>query len=221
MAQQVKRISSQLNIFAAVTGDPTTVVFGQPVPNNAQVTINGNLSVRGTTTTINSEELSVADNFITLNSDVLPVTVPSEDAGIVVNRGAEANVSIRWNETVDQWQMTKDGSTFSNIASVVNGSYLSAVVEDLDPHLGGNLVTNGWAVTSTSSITIAPTTDLLVSSPLRLTEVTTPPALIAGESIIYAAPSTGGGTGVYVASGVAANEELVSKKKAIVFSLLF
>lgn len=79
------------------------------------VVIRGNLQVDGTTTTVNSATLDVADNEITLNSDV--TGAPSENAGIEVERGTAANVGIRWNEDDDKWQFTNDGSTYSDLGA--------------------------------------------------------------------------------------------------------
>ena len=85
------------------TGDDTTVV------------IRGNLQVDGTTTTVNSATLSVADNEITLNNDV--TGTPSENAGIEVERGTATNVRIRWNESTDKWQFTNDGTNYSDLGA--------------------------------------------------------------------------------------------------------
>lgn len=79
------------------------------------VVIRGNLQVDGTTTTVNSATLSVADNEITLNNDV--TGTPSENAGIEVERGTATNVRIRWNESTDKWQFTNDGSTYSDLGA--------------------------------------------------------------------------------------------------------
>lgn len=79
------------------------------------VVIRGNLQVDGTTTTVNSATLSVADNEITLNNDV--TGTPSENAGIEVERGTATNVRIRWNETTDKWQFTNDGSAYSDLGA--------------------------------------------------------------------------------------------------------
>lgn len=79
------------------------------------VTIQGNLTVNGTTTTINSEIVTIADNIIVLNSNV--TGTPSENAGIEIERGTAPNVSLRWNETTDKWQVTEDGSTFYDIST--------------------------------------------------------------------------------------------------------
>ena len=81
------------------------------------VIIRGNLQVDGTTTTVNSATLSVADNEITLNSDV--TGAPSENAGIEVNRGTSDNVDIRWNEDDDKWQFTNDGTNYSDLGGDV------------------------------------------------------------------------------------------------------
>ena len=80
---------------------------------DANLIVTGNLTVSGTTTTVNSATLNVADNEITLNSDV--AGAPSQNAGIEVERGSSTNVKVRWNESTDKWQFTNDGSTYYNI----------------------------------------------------------------------------------------------------------
>ena len=51
-----------------------------------------------------------AQNFITLNSNV--TSSPSANAGIEVERGSSTNVQLRWNESTDKWETTRDGSTY-------------------------------------------------------------------------------------------------------------
>ena len=77
------------------------------------VTVSGNLTVSGTTTSINTETLTVNDNIVVLNNNV--TSSPTEDAGIEVERGTSTNVLIRWNETTDKWQFTNDGSTYTDL----------------------------------------------------------------------------------------------------------
>lgn len=91
-------------------------------PTFADMILTGNLTVQGTTTTVDTEQLLVADNIITLNSDV--TGTPTENAGIEVERGTSNNVGIRWNETTDTWQFSNDGVTYTNIgsASVFTGN---------------------------------------------------------------------------------------------------
>lgn len=63
-----------------------------------------NLIISGTSTTVNTEIINLADNIITLNSNA--TGDPSENAGIEVERGDSTNVSLNWNETDDDWEFT-------------------------------------------------------------------------------------------------------------------
>ena len=108
---------------------------GFNLPSGADLTVNGNFTVSGTTTTISTETLTVDDNIIVLNNN--EAGTPSENAGIEVERGTSTNVSIRWNETTDKWQFTNDGITYTDIGA--GGD----VVDDTTPQLGGDLDTNG------------------------------------------------------------------------------
>ena len=84
--------------------------------NDASITgdlvISGNLSVLGTTTTIDTSQLVVNDAIITVASGQDSGKV---NAGLEVDRGADANVYLQWNETDDRWTITNDGSSYSNI----------------------------------------------------------------------------------------------------------
>ena len=79
------------------------------------LTITGDLTVSGTTTTINTENLLIEDNIITLNSNV--TSSPTQNAGIEVERGTSDNVQIRWNESIDKWQFTNDGTIYKDLGS--------------------------------------------------------------------------------------------------------
>jgi len=79
------------------------------------VTIGGNLTVSGTTTTVNSNTVNIGDAIITLNSD--ETGTPSQNAGIEIERGTEANVFIRYNESTNVWEFTNDGSAYTAFGS--------------------------------------------------------------------------------------------------------
>ena len=79
------------------------------------VLIEGNLTVSGSTTYLNTTELNIEDNLITLNYGISGS--PSISAGIEVERGESPNVSIQWNESNDRWEFTKDGSNFKELGS--------------------------------------------------------------------------------------------------------
>ena len=105
-------IGSSLNVATTFASGNATITGFANVVGNLQVTdtiagnnltLSGNLTVSGTTTYINTTTLNIGDNIITLNADVTGVTTPSENAGIEINRGAEANATFVWNETSDAW----------------------------------------------------------------------------------------------------------------------
>ena len=79
--------------------------------------IAGNLTVNGTTTTVNSNTVAIGDSIMTLNSD--ETGTPSANGGFEVERGTSTNVSVLWNEGSDYWQIN-DGSTTSKVLSAGN-----------------------------------------------------------------------------------------------------
>jgi hypothetical protein len=79
------------------------------------VVVAGNFTVQGTTTTVQSNTVAVADNILTLNSDT--TGAPTQNAGVEVERGDEANVQLRWNEAQGKWTFTNDGAVYYGIAT--------------------------------------------------------------------------------------------------------
>ena len=65
------------------------------------VIITGNLTVSGTTTSVNSNTVNIGDNQIVLNSD--ETGTPSQDGGIAIERGTSTNSSLIWSESNDYW----------------------------------------------------------------------------------------------------------------------
>ena len=112
---EIKNSSDTVVASIAVSG--STSISGD-------LTVSGNMTVSGSSTTVNTETLTINDNIIVLNNNASGA--PSENAGIEVERGSSDNVSIRWNETADTWQLTNDGTTFADVqASITAGAGLS------------------------------------------------------------------------------------------------
>jgi len=65
--------------------------------------LDGNLTISGTQTIINTETINLADNTIILNSNA--TGTPTENAGIEIERGDLANVSILWDEADKHWTL--------------------------------------------------------------------------------------------------------------------
>ena len=175
--------------------------------------VDGNLLVGGNTTTVTKTELSVTDNTITLNKGEVGSGVTLGTAGLEVDRGSAANVSILWNETFDKWTLTSDGTTFGNIA-VSSGSGAVAIVDDPTPTLGGNLNVLARTIYSSNVNVIKFENNLAVST----TAVN--PSAIANYNIITAKSPELGGSGLYTTNTTNSTREVASTRKAIVYSLV-
>jgi hypothetical protein len=116
------------------------------ISNNLVVT--GDLTVSGNTTTVNTEQLNVEDNIITLNSGV--TGAPTLNSGIEVNRGTSTDVSILWNETTDKWTFTNDGTNYANLGDVTAAALIAAAGGDGTS--GQALTTNGSGVLDFTTI---------------------------------------------------------------------
>ena len=88
----------------SATLDSTDTLYIGDTDNDTTVVVRGTLTVEGTTTTVNSETLTVDDNKIVLNDNV--TGTPTEDAGIIIERGNQTNTELRWSESDDDWEYT-------------------------------------------------------------------------------------------------------------------
>jgi hypothetical protein len=182
------------------TGGPTTMQLISD-----RVIITGNLSVRGTSTSIETTNSLVTDNIITLNSGFLGTNLTDFvglTSGIEVNRGTRPTVGLRWNENLSRWELTTDGTNWNGIALA---PALRRVEDDPQPNLGGNLDTNGFSIFF-KALSVAPS-----SQP--------------GRTVLYAINNVGtGGTALKFISKSGSSyitDELISRKKSIVYSLIF
>ena len=109
--------NSSVAVVDSGTGTVTVTVDGNTAltVDSTGVVVAGNFTVSGTTTTVNSNTVSVADNILTLNSDT--TGTPTQNAGIEVERGDEANVQLRWNEGSTKWTFTNNGAVYYPMAT--------------------------------------------------------------------------------------------------------
>ena len=108
----IEQGNSSVAVVDSGSGTVTVTIDGTTAltVNSSGVIVAGNFTVSGTTTTVNSNTIALADNIITLNSDA--TGTPTQNAGIEVERGDEANVQLRWNEGSSIWTFTNDGATY-------------------------------------------------------------------------------------------------------------
>jgi len=135
--------SAELNFVDGVTSSVQTQIdtkapLANPTftgtVNGAALVLTGNLTVSGTTTTVNSNTVEIGDSIITLNSD--EDGTPTQNGGIEVERGTTDNVRFIWDETNDQWS----AESFNGSAWVAaNFKAATATVTDLDTTSDQNL----------------------------------------------------------------------------------
>lgn len=176
--------------------------------------VGGNLIVSGTTTTINTATLSIADNIVTLNSDYTSGT-PTENAGIEVRRGSQATTALRWleNGTSGKWQITNDGTNYYDIrfgsatislSTETSGNYVATVGAGTGISVTGSGSNNAAVtVTNTGVTSNVAGTGISVSGATGAVTITnTGVTSITGTSPITASASTGGVTLSHANSGV-------------------
>ena len=81
-------------------------------PPGGTFTITGDLTVSGTTTTINTINTTVSDKLLELGTGT--TGSPSGDAGIIIERGSSNNVFIGWDESEDKIRFAQGTFTGSD-----------------------------------------------------------------------------------------------------------
>ena len=147
---EVLDIAGGTGVTTTGSGNTLTVAIGQAVATNsnvefANVIATGNLTVNGTTTTINTTNTTVTDSLVEYSTGTSGT--PANDAGLVIERGDQANAFIGFDESADKF--TVGTGTFTG-ASTGNLSITT-----------GTLVANieGATVTTTGNITVGGTVD--------------------------------------------------------------
>lgn len=101
-----------------------------------KVVVNGDLEVKGTTTTINSTQVTINDAYIQLNSGLGAGDTPASSmiCGFEVNRGAGEtgrthDAGLYWYESGDEWRVS-EGQTASH--ALIHANNFESVVTTLD-----------------------------------------------------------------------------------------
>ena len=225
---EIKRVSDSYTISAPV------IVF------------DGNVQVNGSNTVVDTITTVITDNSITLNSGETGAGVSTlgTTAQIVVDRGSLPDVSLRWNEATDTWQVTSDGSSYLDIitgsgtvsaaGSPSQVQYNSAGVLGAEANFAyddsanllyvGNVTVGNGAVTNVGtngnlSLSANGTGTINMSSVAAMDYQGSTPGSTASKTKLYAATPGAGTSGVYFVNTVDSGE-IASKKRAIAFGLI-
>jgi hypothetical protein len=140
--------------------------------------------------------------------------------GLVATRVANTSFAgLRYDATANAWQISTsvaaNGAPIAAYANIAGGG--AGTVAGANTQIQFN---DAGAFGATANLTFDKTTNrLTLSGHQALANVATP-ANVANAVVIFSNAVSAGGTGVYFTSAAAA-DELVSKSKAIVFSIIF
>ena len=96
---------------------------------SGNITINGNLNVKGTTTTINTTNVEVSDPLMILSSGT--EGIPSVDSGFIIERGTSQNVGLIWDESLDVFSFVNTDNMVIQLLNVTHDSYADVRVKNL------------------------------------------------------------------------------------------
>ena len=108
---QIKLNGTNVNINELGTNDSPTFV---------DLTLTGDLTVQGTTTSIQTENLLVEDKFILINSGS-----GAADGGLVVNG---AGVALGWDQSAGRWS-TDSAGALANQTTISTDAFVAGVVD--------------------------------------------------------------------------------------------
>ena len=131
-----------VNIAASGTS-VNTVNLGNA---NTTVVVNGDLTVKGTTTTVDTQTLKVLDKNIEMGNVAVPTNITADGGGITLLAGAGVDKTIIWDNANKNWTSSEDWNLpTGKVFKINNVSMLSATA------LGSTVV--GSSLTSVGTIT--------------------------------------------------------------------
>jgi uncharacterized protein YjlB len=138
-------------------GSNATIAIGQSVatsasPTFAGLTISGDLTVNGTTTTINSTEITIDDKNLTLGSVATPTDAGADGGGITLK--GTTDKTFNWVDATDAWTSSENLDLISGKSlliagtSVLSGSTLGSGVTASSLTSVGTITTGVWNATT-------------------------------------------------------------------------
>ena len=166
------------------TGDAAFTTANNALPKagggtiTGDLVITGNLTTSGTRTYANTTNVQLGDNIITLNAEIPSGLAPTENAGIEINRGSSANVSLVWNEANDNWTATNDGSYFYVLADAAVDATQNASITTVT-----NTATAAF-LAANSAATLSAATDATQNTNITNAQNTADAAFLSGNTAV-------------------------------------
>ena len=145
-------------------GSTATLSIGQAVATNSDVTfadiaatdltLSGNLTVNGTTTTASSTNTVIADTLIELGNGTSGT--PSNDSGFVIERGSSDNAFIGFDESADKFTVgtgSFTGASTGNL-TISTGTLVANIEGNLTGNVTGNTSGTAGGLSGTPNISV-------------------------------------------------------------------
>ena len=196
-----------------INGDMTINLGNPPVSGTGNLTINGNLIVLGTTT--NTQPSISVSPFITVAANN---TGTVTDMGLLAQTNANTFAGLRFDVSTQQWQISNNvSSTGVPITGYANIATGAATVAGTDTQIQFN---QAGSFGATANLEFDYGNNQLILQGTQLLGYANTPPNVANSVALYSNATGSGGTGLYFTSADA-SDELVSKAKAIVYSIIF
>lgn len=207
-----KRVDGDYSILTTV--DSGNVYTGNILMTTDTVKIDGNLDVGGNVTYINVTELNIRDPFILLNSS--NSNTYSSNSGILTHESNTTFAGLRYNNTAQQWQITDDTGLNGNTgtwATLTAGGTLA----------GGNRQiqfndSNVFGASANLTFDKA-TNDFTLQGQMVWGNIGYSPSAVSNSVVMYHNTVGEGDSGVYV-KDADTDQELITKRKAVFYSLI-
>lgn len=208
-----------MTTYKRIDGDYTIVSINATdnviVDTNTLVVL-GNLDVEGNLTYINVTELNVKDPFILLNAS--NTGSYASNSGVLTHTAVSSFAGIRFDATANVWELNYGDTDSTGLtgtwAPISSGGSIGGANTDVQFNDGGLFGGN-------SNFTFdKATSQVTIQGQMILGNIGITPGAPANAAALYNDTMGTGGTGVYVRSPTV-DDELVSKKQAIVFGIIF
>ena len=129
-------ISALQTQAGSIASDGNSASFSGDI-SAANAVFSGNLTVQGTTTSVQTTNIDVSDSLMNLSKGAASGANASNDGGFIVERGSsESNVAFIWDEGDDKFKVLSTSATAAS--SDISGTDGSASLADLDANLYHN-----------------------------------------------------------------------------------
>ena len=183
---------------------PTLVTPNIGAATGTSLVLSGDLTVNGTTTTINSTEITVDDKNLTLGSVATPTDAGADGGGITLKGATDKTFS--WIDATDAWTSSEHINLASGKAFYLNGTLETAATQTLTNKTidgASNTITNVAIGTAVSGLGTGVATFLGTPSSANLASVVTDEtgtgALVFANTPTLVTPVLGAATATSIA----------------------